>query len=510
MNLRTIKKWTFSILVIFNISPSIYADPGVVELNQAYRAFKVAWDAENDTQSLVTAERIVDLVKSNFGKNSNEMVTPLHNLGNVHKRLGNKLEARRYFKQSIDIAETHRGHYSPSINKSLTDLADLYVEMQLYSEALEVLRRAQHIMHRADGVYTLDQLDVLDGITKAGLLSKQPKLADQQQRFAFRVSSRNFAPGDARLIAAMYKLGSWFRETGQYSDALSTFESLRDSILLDSWDNDLRLIDALRAIASVRLLQETCCTDDILEQVIEVVDANPGSDVEDKVWAMTELADVVLASRQTKRAKSLYESAWLLSTQRTIESTQPDIFSEPKRLGIVHKEDLIAAYRDLESGFNLSNKKVYYMADNKTPGQSSVSISFGGSDEVVHQSLIGNPLPVCYQQVLDLSKDKDRANLVDYYVDLDFTVNDAGRVSEVDIVETNAPGKLGRFIRNLLRKTLFRPRVVDGSTVETRHLKVRQTFSTRHQYASANPDSIFDFSSNLAADGCQLLAMNRG
>jgi tetratricopeptide (TPR) repeat protein len=509
VDLQTIKKWTIFIAVTLSVIPLTHADPGLTELNQAYKAFGAAWDEGDDKRSLAIGEHIVDLASSRFGKNSNEMVTPLHNLGSVHKQLGNHAEARQYFKQSIDIAEIHRGQFSPALNKSLLELGELYIDLQQYSEALETLRRAQHIMHRTDGVYTPDQLDVLDWITQAGLLSNQPKLADQQQRFAFRVSARNYDSGDLRYVTAMYKLGIWFRETGQYADALDTFESLRDTVLLNFEDNDLLLIDPLRAIASVHLLQESCCAEEILQQVIDVIAGNPGSDVEDRIWAMTELADVVLASRQTNKAKDLYESAWLLSTQRTINSTQQEIFSEPKRLGIMHKDDLIAAYRNAGSGTIAQSKKVYYMGGHDPAGQSGASISFGGSTDEVQQSLIGNPLPLCYPQVLDLSKGEKLADLEDYYVDLDFTVNDTGRVSDVDIVQTNAPGKLGRFVRNLLRKTLFRPRVVDGSTVATRHLKVRQTFSTHDQYTPANPDAISDFSSNLVADGCQLLAMNR-
>lgn len=510
VDLQTIKKWTIFIAVTLSFNPLIYADPGVTEVNQAYRAFKVAWDAGDDKKSLAIAEHIINLVGSNFGDNSNEMVTPLHNLGNVHKQLGNNWKARRYFKQSIGIAETHRGQYSPSINKSLTMLGELYIESRQYPQALEVLQRAQHIMHRAAGVYTLDQLPVLDWITRARLLSNQPKLADRQQRFAYRVTARNYAPGDVRLIAAMHKLGTWFRETGQYSDALATFQSLRETITLNFKDDDLRLIDPLRAIASIRLLQESCCADEPLQQVIDVVAVNPGSDVEDKIWAITELADVVLARRHTKRARSLYQSAWMLSSQRMIESPEKDLFSEPKRLGIVHKADLIAAFRKVESRPGQNNKKIYYPADFNPQGQSGASISFGSAGKVAHQSLIGNPLPLCYPQVLDLSKDQKLEDLADYYVDLDFTVNEKGRVSQVDIVKSNAPGKLGRYVRNLLRKTLYRPRVVDGSTVTTRHLKVRQTFSAHHRYASTNTESIFDFNSNLAFDSCNLLAMNQG
>jgi len=493
---------------MLSINPSIQAASGVTELNQAYRAFSTAWDQGEDNRSLAMAEHIVDLASEEFGKNSNEMVTPLHNLGNVHRRLGNNSKARRYFKKSIDIAESLRGQYSPSINKTLADLGELYLGTQQYPQALEVLLRAQHIMHRTDGVYTLDQLHVLDWITQARLLSNQPKLADQQQRFAFRVSARNYAPGDVRLIAAMHKLGNWFRETGQYSDALATFQLLRDSILQNFESNDLRLIEPLRAIASIRLLQEACCTDELLEQVVDLVAVNPGSDVEDQIWAITELADVVLAKRHMKKARNLYERAWALSTQRSVKSMESDIFSEPKRLGIVHKADLIAAYREVEGGMNLANKQVYYREDFDRQGQSGASMSFGGSVDAPHQSLIGNPLPLCYRQVLDLSKDQKPEDLADYYVDLDFTVNETGRVSEIDIVQTNAPGKLGRYVRNLLRKTLYRPRVVDGLTVSTRHLKVRQTFSTRHQYAAADTRAISDFNSNLASDGCHLLAMN--
>jgi hypothetical protein len=140
------------------------------------------------------------------------------------------------------------------------------------------------------------------------------------------------------------------------------------------------------------------------------------------------------------------------------------------------------------------------------PGDNSGS-TWSANDEprLVSRKLIGEPLPLCYPQVMDLARIRDTNKLATFFMDLDFTVNQDGKVIKVAVLDSNTPYKLGRYIKNMLYNTRFRPRFAEGQPVLTEHVALRQTFESGPDQ-NHRRDTPMPFSASAVFEGCQLLA----
>ena len=83
-------------------------------------------------------------------------------------------------------------------------------------------------------------------------------------------------------------------------------------------------------------------------------------------------------------------------------------------------------------------------------------MSFSKKTKSPSVSTIGEPLSLCSSKALELARTDDTDDLEEYFVDATFTVNREGGVSNVSLTDSNAPGKLQRYVTNTLRYSRYR------------------------------------------------------
>lgn len=496
---------SFSGTIVVTLSLSILAHGDTNEdlQNQARQDFAEYWDSGNTVESLHAAERLVGLVEREAGLDSIDLAGPLQLLATAQQELRRYRTAEYNINRSITISQGQLGSYDMFLTKPLTQLGKLYINTGKYSDAMQAFRRAQHIMHRNEGVYTLSQLDLVDRISSINVSFKQSLDADIQQRFYYTINQKHYGASDPEIIPAMEKMAAWFRNTGQYRKSLKVYREIVDLLLNHDPVGGRDLVKALRGIASVRYLQGNCCPEKSLQQVVDTIRADPSMDFFEEIDAIVELADMNLIKRKINRAKTLYELAWtMLTRNKEISHHAENLFSNPVQLGVGRKEDAIDAFTSAKAGnawkFNQGYRPVNFNLDRS----SDVSMTFGQAE------LIGKPLPLCYPQILDLFNTSNKKDLAEYYIDLDFTVNDVGRATQVAIKNTNAPAVLGRYVKYMLYNTRYRPKLVEGTTVNTEHVAFRQTFTLKHRSVS-QPESLLAYTSTAVVHGCNLLAMQK-
>lgn len=125
-------------------------------------------------------------------------------------------EARRELRHDIrthesrirDI-EARDGVYAGALAEELDDLALAYREDGQYEEAAETLQRLLHIIRVNQGLYSLDQLAVLDAlIDLRGKLKQWKEVADAYD-FELWLHRRNFKENDPVLLPILKRLRSW-------------------------------------------------------------------------------------------------------------------------------------------------------------------------------------------------------------------------------------------------------------------------------------------------------------
>lgn len=463
---------------------------------------KEYWHAGDYDAALQAAMRIVQLKERTVAAGSSELAVPLHNLATIQRTLRQFDASERNFTRSIEITAGAEGQYSTRLMSSLSQLGMQHYQTQRYADSLDMLRRAQHIAHRNDGVYTLKQLAIVDWITKVNLATDRILAADLQQRFAYRISLRNFGESDQRMIPAMFKLGNWLRDSGQYTEALTIYRKALAVTESSHSDMDPKLVPQLRAISTTLYLQGRCCADEPLQRALDIVVHEPSSDAADELAAVMRLADMSLLTSKAGKAKIYYKRAWnMLASEDKVNKQAERLFAAPTRLGLGRVGDVVSAYRQTQRRYSQSPFVKVIVRDQSNSG---VSFSFKRSAPRP-RGLIGMPLALCYPQVLDLVKAASKEDISEYYVDLDFSVSHEGKVANIALVESNTPSRLSRYVKNILRLTRFRPRLQDGEPVVTDNISLRQTFA-----AVQNTNSDADYPQNIgktaALHGCNLLA----
>ena len=445
------------------------------DLDRIYRTLTNYMDEDDYQSALPLAGQVVDLVRRTRPSKKSEHAAALHNLALVQRQLGLFRKSEKNFNNSVQISEKLLGHQSRSLVTPLQHLGTLYYQMGDYSKSEKMLRRVQHIMHRNDGVYTMDQLPVVEGISRIYVKTNRDQEADQQQKFYYNLNKINYGEKDPRMIPAMAKLGHWLKDTGQYKEALQVFQQNLDLVTELNVDSELELVDPLREIASTMYLRGFCCPLEPLNRATDIVVRDLTIDTEDKVQALLELADMNLMKRQDRVAKELYRQAWdLMSSQSVDDSKAHAFFDAPVLLGATNRYDVDEAFTKINLGDPNS------LSSFAPPQYVEVlaSAKSGSSRKELPEDtrLIGAPLALCSNHVLDLIFKDKPDDLAKYHMSMEFSVDGNGQVFDVSVGGDDVPTNLREYVKNILTITRFRPRVVDGEAVTAERVRLSEHF----------------------------------
>lgn len=480
--------------------------PDIEPLNETITTFRKDLEAENYQDALASANLIIRLLENGDETDLSGYVTALMNLAVIQKRLGSMADSEHNFLKVIGLIEQSDGGYSTRLINILGHLAGIYYQTGRHTEALETLRRAQHIIHRTDGVFALDQLKIVDWITTTNLKLGRNSAADVQQRFYYTVNLKNYGESSPMMAPAMTRLGDWFRQSRQYANALNMYRQHLDLLIGDENVTDLELVEPLRRISSTLLLQGACCPDRPLERTLDIVLNDPNTDDADKLQALLHLADMTLLQKNTSRAMELYQQAWSMKKPAgNINEQDQEPFSLPTQLGIGRTDDVVFAYQRALRGSVIHRR--HFMDPFNSTESTAISVTSDSASKSLpgKRELIGAPLSLCYPQLLDLVKGANSESILDYYMDLDYSVDSTGKVTELNVVDSNTPPRLEKYIKNMLIATRFRPRLEDGKPVFTEHLKMHQTLALNSDSNQYQREAL-PYSKSAVLEGCYKLA----
>ena len=322
--------------------------------------------------------------------------------------------------------------------------------MDLTEDAEDTFRRAQHIVHRNQGVYSSGQLAVISWLTKTNLKRGEVLAADREQRFTLRVAEQAFGAESVDMIPFLNSLGAYFASRGStipplmpsgarlqrdllFRRSVNLYQRAVDIIEANFGEDDIRLVKPLRGLANARLLQITNrkYAEAALTRSFGIIDSHPGSDLTDKAQAMIDLGDFYTITMDT-RAAPLYLQAWnLLQEDPQTRDLAMQLFDIPARL------------------FPRSSPTLF----------------------------------------LDRRPDAAEED-EDLYVKLEYAVTSVGKVKSVKVLEKNVPNEQVRILRYGLRNAIFRPRIEEGNLVNTEGLVLYQPFEVFRKVNNSQPSPV--------------------
>lgn len=409
-----------SIVLLAFLAP-VATPAGEAQRKTAHEAVAVHVEAEQYSEALAVAQRSVRRTEQEVGEEGSELIVPLLDLANVQRVSGEFARAETNYRRAISLIEAGAGPYDRALIQPLSSLGDLQVEQQRYAEAIESFQRARHIWHRTDGINTLQQLDVIDRLADSFLGARMLLEANRAKIRAFRISEHHYGDASLDAVPAIRELADWFVQTGQYPNAITLYERALSVLEREFGGNDSRLVPVLNGIAIARGADgfQLGKAEDALERVLDIVERQPDSGVEERVGALISLGDWYIQTDKARAAQELYRRAWdLLAGDAEFADELETLFGQPVNLSFPP----MPAYQPIPS--------------------------------------------VPYRQI-------DYRELTERYVDIQFRVGADGRVSEVTIVDADAPIAIKYYVRQRMYEALYRPRLDEGEPVESR-VRLRQ------------------------------------
>ena len=323
----------------------------------------------------------------------------------------------------LQVLEDEQSAFTPALVEPLLELAGLHQAAGDYDQGLELLHRAQHILHRQHGVHAIEQVPVIDRMIELSVRSMDLETASAMNQLRFDVVENHHGPAHHQSIAAGLKLGRWYESLGYLQKARTLYRHAASHLVPDVAP---RLMwEVQTALAFNQYLNGRCCELDALELAFQGLLADERTDTAEKESAAERLAAIKVMSG--RRSIDFDIPAW---AERA-----------PSLLGISRADRVARAY----------------LLQGTTPAQ-------GRQDDNPFPpgELMGTPIPFCAARVSDLVRDRP---LSDIKVELHFVVNSRGRAEEIRITSSNAPPRLNNLVKQVVGLSRFHPALADGKPV---------------------------------------------
>lgn len=440
------------IFAVDTISNYLFRNITVNQLQALNVELSIAFDSERLEDAIALGTTLVEIAEKDETVDKISYARVLSNSAILQALGGNRGVSIFQSTQAIELIEMsdpfHPDLFNILMVKSYTQNAE-----DLHTEAEDSLRRAQHIVHRQDGVYTPRQIPIIESITGIKIARGEYQAADQEQRFNLKVSEQAYGIASEELMPTLNKLGKYFADRGSsiplgttqeqrlYRDRLfresSSILERSISIIEDKYgDTDLRLIDPLKGLARTKFKQGygRVNAERPMERALEIVRGNPATDKADHAKALVALADLYTITADT-RAGDMYLEAWqLLADDPVQEQLRYELFARPKRL----------------------------------------------LPEVPIQ-------PVLYRHPVEVEKGNE------LFVEIQYDIREDGKVRNAVVIEGNVPNSDRKLMRDFVSTMRFRPRIVDGQLARTEGMSLHQNYQIKEHA----PDAKFTISSGV-------------
>jgi TonB family protein len=426
----------------------------------AYQRMLRLLEEDRPADAVPAAFEVLELSRELYGDGGEALVTPLTNLATAQLRAGDLLAAEGNYNAAITLAEKHAGIVSPRLITPLAGLAQTYLRAGQPVQAAESFERALHVNHVNEGFYNLEQIPLRDGLTESYLGQKEIEKANFHQAAQLQIMEHRVGKESPELLPALAKLAEWYERSGQMYSARLVHQDTARLITTSKGESDPALVDPLVAIAtSYRLQALQPPTADpmqgpdtllpmsgvVLRKALGIVDRQAEPDPLQRARVLVEFGDLYQVWGKRNSAADAYADAWrTLSGNAELVAQRDQYFAAPVRL--------------------------YW-----------------------------NPAPKAYPA--SAARLPASIRLEPGHVVVKFTVDATGQVSSAEVVESDPVGLADKSVLGAVRRSLYRPRHVDGSAVMTEGLSLRHDYGYRIEAKTAPPPEPAEGGKPLAQPG---------
>jgi tetratricopeptide (TPR) repeat protein len=369
-------------------------------------------------EALPLAEEIIPLTTAEFGSPSTELATALSNLAIVQRNLEDYEASKDTFLRAIDMYREVEGPYAESVISPLISLGANYRATGDYAQALGLFQEARTVNRRSFGLLNPDQVDIVYHIAATLASMQQYEEAQMQQEDALRLMERVYGTDTMEVLPYIYEYAEWLVSTFQFEPARVQYVRAMDIIRARDDEESIELVEPLTEIGNSYRVQKLAEGRGIsaLKRALEIAEERRDEDPVALARVLRDIGDWYTAFSRIGATGEEYERAWqILGEVDNGEELREAWFAEPNYV-----------LREYPSNRGLAEP--------------------------------GDP------------------NAVEGYVRVIFDVDAAGEALNVRVLEADPPEFKDTTMVRSIRRSRFRPRVVDGELVYSSGLIRNFTF----------------------------------
>lgn len=219
-----------------------------------YEAFLKEFSAGNYAAALPRARELVEWIEANEPL-SDELPTAYNNLGVVQFRTDDVAGAEASFSRALDLLEQTQGIASRRLVSPLAGLGAVYAAQDQHARAVDVLQRAIGISRRADGLFNLDQLDLLDAVIRSYEALGVYEGIEREMRYQQQIVQQQHGVDDPRTLPVTMKLAAWYERTNRFGPARALWAHTVEVASKQGGGRNAASINGLLGIARTHRLQ---------------------------------------------------------------------------------------------------------------------------------------------------------------------------------------------------------------------------------------------------------------
>ncbi len=396
-------------------------DPATIATRfEARMSFLDRVDAQNYEAAIPIGARMVELTAGEFGTESTEYATELAELAEVRRRAGQYDQAEVDFLAAVAIITRLEGKLSGKLVQPLTGLGATYQDIDEHMPAIGAFREARTVSRRRYGLLNEEQIPILDRMTDSFIALGRYREADEKQVDALRLLERTRGYDTPDVLPALYKYARWLRVQGRFEEERLFYMRAMNIIKQAHGRDSIEMVKPLRETGNSFRAQKfpEGLGASSLKRALDIVQTMEEPDPLLLAETLRDLGDWYAAFSRVDRGSQEYRESW-------------------NALGQVENGDELRAAWYSKPAF------VLY----ETPSQRGLRPE--GSEPGLSQG----------------------------FVLVTFDVTPEGRTANVQVVDSDPPGKKDEAIVRSMRRSRFRPRMVDGEVVLAEKLARKFTFS---------------------------------
>ncbi|SHF61181.1 hypothetical protein SAMN04487965_2384 [Microbulbifer donghaiensis] len=354
------------------------------------------------------------------------------------------------YRARIEEMEAQHGAYGAGIDEQLLGLATALQKAGQHEEAIEEFRRAMLINRVNEGLYSLNQIPMIEHMIESQIALSEWEDANDNQQYLYWLHARNYGENDPRMLPVINDLSRWHLQayTEEKGDTLfehlisatNLYELAVDIITQNFGANDLRLVDALRGLKATNYYLATYKGEPQPPVVINTSFGGGGS---------------VDPAQRSKLDNYRMNS---FSTGKNAIARIVDVYQKNP-----HSPPAASAKAKVELGdwYMMFNK---WHSARKTYGEAYQALWDNGATNQEIEDIFGRPAALPALPMLE----EDRKALTESHVTVSYDVTAFGKARNIEILRAYPDRVATRSrVRNVLKRAKFRPRFENGEPVET-------------------------------------------